>query len=282
MMNRRDHKFNLIFLAASLVLLAPLAVFAQYRGEPVQRDRLIDTLRSKRFQSRDIVEIIKENGVDFKLSAVTQNQLVAAGARPAVLEAVRKNYRADSSASNRSKSSVASPRPADYNWLINEAVNAYDIKKNKQEALGLLERATNLQPGNPRAFQLLGFLSLYGNGDFDAAERHWKKSISLGGNSVLRVTHDHDGAFLTSCQGSLYISRNLLRFESDNNTHTFETSDRNIKKIEVNSRWKRLIQLKGGSFKVLLDKEDGETKYNFAPLSGKSDESKMIIRLIGK
>jgi hypothetical protein len=268
------------------LFLLPVDALAQYRGEPVQRDRLINVLRSKRFQSRDIVQIITENGVDFKLTPATQNELVAAGARPVVIDAVRKNYRNEAKpVGSRGKSGMAvttSARPNDYNSIVNEAVEAYDVRKNKAEARTLLDRAVALQPGNPRAHQLLGFLSLYGNKDFDEAESHWKKSISLGGNAVLRVIHDHDGSFLTSCQGSLYISSNTLRFESDNNSHTFETSDRNIKKIEVNNKWRRLIQLKGGSFKVLLNKEEGETKYNFAPLSGKADESKMIIRLIGK
>jgi len=271
-----------LFLPLILILLIPVAALAQYQGSPVQRERLINVLRSKRFTTRDIVQVITESGVDFKLTPATQNELVAAGARPAVLDAVRRHYRNEGKPVVSRGKAPAPPRTNDYNAIVNEAIEAFDIRKDKLEARTLLEKAVSMQPGNPRAHQMLGFLSLYGNKNFDEAERHWKKSISLGGNAVLRVTHDHDGSFFTSCQGSLYISANTLRFESDNNTHTFETSDKNIKKIEVNNAWRRLIQMKGGSFKVLLNKEDGETKYNFAPMSGKADESKMIIRLIGK
>lgn len=294
-MNYSIRKLNLFFF--TFLLLAPIAALAQYKGQPVQRDRLIQVLQSKQFQSRDIVQIIIESGVDFKLTPATENQLVAAGARPTVLEAVRRNYRGDSkkapektisavkgsSAGNISKPIVNSPAVInDYNSRLNEAVDAFDLQKNKEEAIALLQQAVAMQPNNPRAYQLLGFVSFYGNHDFDAAEGYWKKSIGLGGNAVIRVIHDHDGSFLTSCEGSLYISKNIVRFESDNNDHTFETNDQNIKKIEVNNKWKRLIQLKGGSFKILLNREDGETKYNFAPISGKTDDSKMIIRLIGK
>ena len=279
-MNCYTRKFGLVFFA--FMLLAPMAMFAQYKGDPVQRDRLMEVLRSKRFQSHDIVQIINENGVDFKLSPATENQLVAAGARPSVLEAVRRNYRGDKSASKGGKVVATTSHGSDYNSLVNDAVAMYDVQKNKQGAMNLLQRAVAMQPGNPRAYQLMGFLSLYGNHNFDEAETYWKKSISLGGNAVLRVIHDHDGGFITSCQGSLYISKNVLRYESDNNDHTFETTDRNIKKIEINNKWKRLVQLRGGSFKILLNKSDIETNYNFAPLSGKTDESKMIIRLIGK
>ncbi len=269
-----------LFLLLFLILCGAIAVPAQYKGDPVKRDRLINTLRSKQFQTRDIIQVINENGVDFRLDAATQKQLVAAGARPPVLDAVRRNYRGD----NRSASSVRGGRATggdSYNALLDDAVAAYDQQRNQRKANELLQRAVNLQPNNPRAYQLLGFLNLYGAKNFNEAERYWKKSISLGGAAVLRVTHDHDGSFLTTCEGSLYISRNIVRFESDDNVHTFETTDANIKKIEVNSTLRRLFQLRGGSFKMVLGRDD-RANWNFAPLSGKTDESKMIIRLIGK
>jgi len=271
-----------------LLLIVPTDAPAQYKGDVVKRDRLIQVLRSKRFQSRDIVQIIKESGVDFKSTQAIENELVAAGARPPVLDAVRTNYRGGES-SGRGKNNAASTigksggAPLNtYNALVDQAVDAYDIKKDRQAANEFLQRAVILQSANPRAYQFLGFLNLYGNRNFDEAERYWKDAIRLGGSAVLRVTHDHNGMFLSSCQGSLYIAKNTVRFEADNNDHTFETSDRNIKKIEVNSRFKRLVQLKGGSFKIVLEREDDTAKFSFAPLSGKTDESKMIIRLIGK
>ncbi|CAN5534286.1 hypothetical protein BH10ACI3_BH10ACI3_10960 [soil metagenome] len=280
-----------VLLFFAVLFVVPIAVSAQYKGLPVQKDKLLQVLQSKRFQARDIVQIINESGVDFQLTPALENQLVAAGARPTVLEAIRKNYRVpvkQAASGGKGKPAagklppVTTPASNDYNGLLNGAVNAYDISKNSQQAINLLQQAAAMQPNNPRAYQLLGFVSLYGTHDFDAAERYWKTSISLGGNAVLRVIHDHDGSFLTSCQGSLYIAKNIVRFESDNNQHTFETTDSNIKKIEVNNKWLRLVQLKGGSFKLVLKKEDGQSKYNFAPVSGKTDDSKMIIRLIGK
>lgn len=63
--------------------------------------------------------------------------------------------------------------------------------------------------------------------------------------------------------------------------HTFETTDQNVKSIDVNNKWRRLFQFKQGSFKIVLKREE-KSNYSFAPLTGKTDESKMIIRLIGK
>lgn len=281
-----------------LLLAVPDMVFGQYAGSPVKKDRLIRELRSKQLQTRDIIQVINESGVDFKLTPLLQNELIAAGARPAVIDAVRNNYRNSNQSSGKPLSAknnanktlpgttnvVVQPTANTYNNLLAQAIDFYDNKKDRQAANDALQKAVSLQSGNPRAYQLLGFMNLYGARNFDEAERYWKKAISLGGSAVLRVIHDHNGVFITSCQGSLYIARDKVRFESDDNKHTFETSDQNIKEIKVNSIFKRLVQLKQGSFKIALRKEfkDDETNFSFAPLSGNTDESKMIIRLVGK
>jgi tetratricopeptide (TPR) repeat protein len=268
-----------LVVLAILILLASAAVEGQYKGEPVKRDRLVKVLRSKQFQSKDIVQIINENGVDFRLDAGAESELCAAGARPLVIDAVRRNFRGG----NRSAASVRGSNVSNdsYASTIEQAVEAFDIRKDYKAARQLLTQAANSQPTNPRAFQLLGFLSLYGEKDFDEAEKSWKKAIGLGGAAVLRLKHDHDGSFLKTCEGSLYISRNVVRFESDNNEHTFETTDANIKSIEVNNRWRRKFQFKQGSFKIELKRKEN-SDFSFAPMTGKTDESKMIIRLIGK
>jgi hypothetical protein len=298
--NRRFTKINILLLIWLLVLCAfSSSVNAQYQGEPVKKDGLLRALRSKQFQSRDIVDIIQTNGVNFKLDPADEAELVAAGARPSVLEATRNNYRqpkqtstkqvsarsnAGKSFPNTSTSVQPSSPTVTYNSLLEKAINSFDVKKDRQAANDALQEAVKMQPTNPRAYQLLGFLNLYGAHNFDEAERYWKIAISNGGSAVLRVIHDHSGTFLTSCQGSLYISRDKVRFESDDNKHTFETGDGNIKEIKVNSIFKRLVQVRPGSFKIALRKEskEDETNFNFAPLSGSTDESKMIIRLISK
>lgn len=281
-----------------LLSASPEPVFGQYTGSPVKKDLLLRELRSKQLQTRDIIQVINESGVDFKLTPLLQNKLVAAGARPAVIEAVKNNYRDTSQPISKraiTKNKVNKTRPETggnsdqrsaitYNQLLERAIDFYDNKKNRQAANDSLQEAVKLQPKNPRAYQLLGFMNLNGARNFDEAERYWKTAINLGGSTVLRVIHDHNGIFITSCKGSLFIAGDTVRFESDDNKHTFETRDQNIKEIKVNSVFKRLVQLKQGSFKIALQKEfkDDETNFSFAPLSGSTDESKMIIRLVGK
>ena len=372
-MYKRNNVFNQsrnsikLAIACLLLLLAGENVFAQYKGSPVKKDKLISVLRSKQLQTREIVNTINNNGVDFQLNSSVQAELVAAGARPEVIEAVRSNYRApvitkqppNNNSSNTGKKFSGNPldkdaiitllengvadaqvrknveargvnfksTPAvkneikaaggsvalinlialsfvnpnqssagnnvavnsasagnDYDSLIDLAVDQYDNRKDRQGAVSTLQRAIQMNPNNSRAYQLLGFMSLYGFSDFNMAERFMKESISRGGSAVFRVFHDHDGIFTDTCSGSLFIAQDTVRFESDNNVHTFQTSDADIKQVKTNSVFRRAFQTKAGSFKIVLKsgEEKEGIKFSFAPLTDNIAESKMIIRLIGK
>jgi hypothetical protein len=79
------------------------------------------------------------------------------------------------------------------------------------------------------------------------------------------------------------VAKDTVRFESDNNVHTFETADTNIKEVKMSSGFMKLINARSGLFKIALKTGDKESKnYNFAPLTNDAAESKMVIRLIDK
>src|SRR5215213_6215330 len=92
--------FIKIALACFLILTSGINLFAQYKGAPVKKDRLIKALRSKQLQTRDIVTVINSNGVDFTLTEETRQVLVAAGARPEVIKAIADNLRTLSGSDN--------------------------------------------------------------------------------------------------------------------------------------------------------------------------------------
>lgn len=358
---------TVILIKGCIVCLVILTAYgnllAQYKGLAVKKEKLISVLRSKQLQTREIVDIIKSNGVDFQLTPTVETELVSAGARPEVIEAVRGNYRLAAEVSkpatttgnktkytgnpltkdaivallengvsdaqvrknvetrgvsfqatpqviseikkaggsialvhligasyintnkgNAGNNSVAAVNPAAiYDGLIDKAVDQYDNKKDKQGALATLQEAVKLNPNNARAYQLLGYMNLYGFNNFVEAERNMKESINHGGSAVFRVFHDHTGTFSESCRGSLYIAKDTVRFESDDNVHTFQTTDADIQKIKTNSAFKRAFQSKNGSFQIVLKSGDKDNvKYSFAPLTNNIEESKMVIRLIGK
>src|SRR5215216_987975 len=87
-----------ILTVAAAVLFVCLtttsAALAQYKGAPVKKDKLVSVLRSRQLQTREIVNVIKSNGVDFQVNDLIAAELTGAGARPEVIDAARGNYRA--------------------------------------------------------------------------------------------------------------------------------------------------------------------------------------------
>ena len=66
------------------------------KGAPVKKELLLKVLRSKQLQTEDIVTVIRTNGVDFGLTDQIRRDLIAAGARPQVINAVSANQRISS------------------------------------------------------------------------------------------------------------------------------------------------------------------------------------------
>jgi hypothetical protein len=267
-------------LACFLIFAACLNLFAQYKGAPVKKDRLVKALRSKQLQTRDIVAVINSNGVDFALTDDTRRQLIAAGARPDVIRAVADNPRFDTTTAKNQKSNRKQKTTlADYEDLIDQAMFSYKDEKNPAGAVRFLETAVKMNPKKPEAYQMLGFVNLYGLNNAARAEKMMREAIENGGSAVFRVYHDDTGSFNGRCTGSLYISPETIRFESDDNRHTFETSISNIDKLkldtESNRNWK-----KHTVFKVFLRIGKEDVKFRFAPVSGNEAESEMVERFV--
>jgi hypothetical protein len=273
-----------IALAGFLILASGINSFAQYKGAPVKKDRLVKALRSKQLQTRDIVTVINSNGVDFTLTAENKKLLIAAGARPEVIKAISDNLRVPSSddstfAKNRKSNRAKKPLTPDYDDLLDQAMFSYKDQKNAKSAVQFLETAVRLNPKKPEAYQMLGFVNLYGLNNPVEAEKLMREAITNGGSAVFRVYHDDSGSFNGRCSGSLYISPESLRFESDDNRHTFETSSVNIDKIRLDTESNRLWK-KHTVFKIFLKIGKSDVKFRFAPMTGKEAESAMVERFV--
>ncbi len=357
-------KYNNLFRHTVLILLIlsfSIVVFAQYKGAPVKKEKLVSVLRSRQLQTREIVNVIKSNGVDFKVTDLIEAELKGAGARPEVIAAARSNYRAGAptpvqtgktapgktfTGQPMTKDSIVTllnngvadaqvrtnvtnrgvnfkPTPSDkteiksaggssalitlidksynnpnqgsagnndtgggsssYDALVDKAVNEYDTQKNVAASISTLQAAIALNAAESRAYQLLGFSYLYGQKNFAEAEKYMKLAIDRGGSAVFRVYHDHGALMTVVCNGSLFVARDTVRFESDDNIHTFETFDKDIKEVKMGNKFASVFNAKQGSFKIVLKTGENDSKnYNFAPSTNDSQESKMIIRMIGK
>ncbi len=282
--NRRNY-FK-ITTACFLILISGINLFAQYRGAPVKRERLIKVLRSRQLQSGDIVSVINTNGVDFRLTSEIRKALIAAGARPEVIKAAVSNLRpalngGDILVKNDKRKTNRQTKPVvpNYDELLERAIHSYQDEQNPNGAVRYLQAAVKLKPKSPAAYQMLGFVNMYGLKNFSNAEKLMRESIANGGSAVFRVYHDDTGSFGGRCTGSLYISPQSIRFESDDNHHTFETSTINVDKIrldtESNRDWKNRSTLK-----IYLKIGKDKSKFRFSPISGALEESKMAGRFI--
>jgi tetratricopeptide (TPR) repeat protein len=270
--------FFKLLTACFLIFITGINTFAQYKGAPVKKERLIKALKSRQLQTGDIVTIINRNGVDFRLTEEVKKALIAAGARPEVINAVAQNQRSANdefaNSKRRQKSSVTN-----YDDLLDQAIYTYRDQKNPKGAIRILESAVKMNPKDPKAYQMLGYINLYGLNNPAQAEKFMRQSIENGGSAVFRVYHDDKGSFTERCSGSLYISPESMRFESDDNIHTFETSTVNIEKIKLD-RESSKIWKNHTIFKVYLQIGKTDAKFRFAPITANEEESKMVARMV--
>ena len=283
---KKCKNFFKITTACFLILINGVNLFAQYRGVPVKQERLLKVLRSRQLQTSDIVSVINSNGVDFKLTPEIKKLLISAGARPEVIRAAANNPRVIlgggsvlAKGGSRRKSERNKPVAPNYDDLLDQAIYSYKDQGNPNIAVSYLNAAVKLKPNSPAAYQMLGFVNMYGLKNLSQAEKLMRESIANGGSAVFRVYHDDTGSFTGRCTGSLYISPTSIRFESDDNRHTFETSIGNIDKIRLdtksNREWKNRTILK-----VFLKIGKDKARFRFAPISGALEESKMVGRFI--
>ena len=284
-MQMPDFKFrnNRLFVktAASglLIFITAFSSFAQYKGAPVKKDRLLKVLKSRQLQTGDIVTVINTNGVDFQLTDDLKNSLIAAGARPEVIKAIEENRRSsanDNNAKIKRRSKASAP---DYDELLTQAISSFKDQKNPKSAVRYLESALKVKPKDPKAYQMLGFVNLYGLNNLTEAQKYMREAIVNGGSAVFRVYHDDNGNFINRCSGSLYISPEKIRYESDDNKHTFETSTVNIDKIKLDKESSKIWK-DHTIFKVFLKLGKTEAKFRFAPITNNVQESQMVAQFI--
>jgi tetratricopeptide (TPR) repeat protein len=257
-------------------------------GPPLSKSEVVTMLQAGTPSAR-VEQFVDARGVNFQSNAAVAQEIKRAGGTNSLVGAITAGYVA--TGTHRTQPPVANNTPPvrrapDYDELTDQATAAYDAK-DAARATQLLQQAIQLEPNSPRAYQLLGFTQLYLQNNITEAEKNMRRAIDLGGSAAFRVFHDHaNGSFRDTCAGTLFITKTNVTFKADNGQHTFEANDPDIREIKVN-------KLVGSTFGVLLGgagdigafhikvKLGGDSKnYNFAPLTKKAEESRLIANLV--
>jgi hypothetical protein len=256
-------------------------------GPPLTKTEVVTTLQGGAPPAR-VEQMVEARGVNFRVTPAVANEIKQAGGDNSLVGAITAAYttRAKPAPARPAPPVAEKPKAPDYDDLTDEATAAYE-SKNAARAAQLLQQAIQMDPAQPRAYQLLGFTDLYLRGDIASAERNMRLAVERGGSAAFRVFHDHaNGSFRDTCAGTLFVTGTNVTFKADDGKDTFETLDTEIKEIKVNklvgSAFGVLIGGAGdiGAFHIKVKRAGGDKNYNFAPLTKQKAESKLIITLV--
>ena len=275
---------SVIGISFCLLLMSTSDALAQYKGLPVKKEKLVKVIRTKQLSTREIVAVIKTNGVDFKITPLIEAELSGAGARPEVLSAATENYRAPASQKQ------PAPRPIettaeDYDQLYDRAydtlsriVTVTSLDQASQISRSVLEisnRAIKLDGSRPDAYKLVCTNHIFMR-NFVEAERNCQMAIDRGGSLAFPVYHLSGTPHLET----LYVAKNWLSIES--NQKLFQFIGREVSNLRNENDYD-LVTAKVAVFSMQTYKDGRQDIWHYTPgNTGTTQEANMIMQLINR
>jgi hypothetical protein len=142
------------------------------KGAPLSKAEIVTMLQAGS-PSAKVEQFVEARGVNFQSSAQTAREIKAAGGTNSLVGAIASGYVAAGSSRGKAAPPPAAHRGPDYDDLTDQATAAY-YSKDAARASQLLQQAVQLDPSQPRAYQLLGFTQLYLQNDIAAAESNMR------------------------------------------------------------------------------------------------------------
>jgi len=249
-------------------------------GPPLSKSEVVTMLQGGIAPAR-VEQFVEVRGVNFAFSPEVAGEIRQAGGNNALLGAIAArasaspSYKGTPSDSPFSDKGVANAGP-DYDDLIDSA-NAAASASDFRGTVNYLQQAVRLDPAQPTAYSLLGFIMLYAGQDVGSAEQAMRAALDRGGAAVFKVKHDHDGFFKEFCEGSFFVNKAGVSFKADNGVDTFETEDSNIKEAKVNG----FVGAELGAFHIKpVQPINNRKNFNFAPATSQKAEAQLLLRLI--
>jgi hypothetical protein len=233
--------------------------------------------------SSRVEQFVEVRGVNFAVTPQITAEIKSAGGDRSLIGAITEKSTAQSSDPDGGSDSpfgggkTTTAGAPDYDDYIDRVSSSWSAQ-DWNSAIGYAQQAAQLDPAQPRAYQLLGTMLLYARGDFAGAEQAMRAAIERGGSAAFIVYHDHTGNFSEYCQGTMFVTKTGVSFKADNGVDTFETEDSNIKEAKTNG----FVGSQLGAFHIKpVQQINGRGNFNFAPNTRNKAEAQLILRLIG-
>ena len=295
------NKHSKFLIVWAFILFCPILLTAQkYVGSPMTKIRLIRAIGSGEYALPKIVRVIEAQGVDFKITATVEGELLAIKTKRQIIDAIKNNYRApvvvaastkntgaskSRPAANTSQSSGKADTTEEYERLyyqglqmisqLRAATNQQQYSTIAQSIKNTGLQAINLDSSRPEAYKIVGSFYLL-TGNFGEAERYGQEAINRGGGLAFPVMHLSGAPH----PETLHIGKNFITVES--NQKFFEYSPGEIMNLQPQGNY----NVPGGSvavFGISTFKNNSPVEWYFSPANtGSAQEAQLIMRLIQK
>ncbi len=268
-------------------------------NNPLSKDEILDMLRKKVALTK-IEGLVEKKGVSFNLDPNSTSQIKQAGGSNSLIGAIASRYIASSNpvapSDSATKVDPTVQSTTAYNNFLDAAVTALRMK-NFPLVVSEAQKAIAVNDKLPQAHYLLGFANLYLSGNVIEARKHFLNTIDRGGEVSFVVINDRkdvsdkafmalegssgvlnriripgmsrgsaptppttSAAFTDSCKGSLFISKNRIKFQADDNKNSFDVPATLILEADTNKTYGK----DKNTFHVKVKTSDDKKNYNFA------------------
>jgi hypothetical protein len=269
-------------------------------NNPLSKDEILDMLRKKvaltriegLVEKRGVSFNLDPNATNQIKQAGGSNSLIGAIASRYIASS---NPTPPSDSATKPDPTVQSTTA--YNNFLDAAVTALRMK-NFPLVVSEAQKAIAVNDKLPQAHYLLGFANLYLSGNVIEARKHFLNTIDRGGEVSFVVINDRkdvsdkafmalegssgvlnrikipgmsrgstptppsntSAAFADSCKGSLFISKNRIKFQADDNKNSFDVPATLILEADTNKTYGK----DKNTFHVKVKTNDDKKNYNFA------------------
>lgn len=300
MLNKKFNKYLRLLAVFGLVLCGATLLSAQkYRDDPMPKTRLLRSVKTRDVAVDIIVLLIRQHGVNFKLTPQVEQEFTAVKANRVIINAVRDNYRATAVAAAATPAkkpnttsgniSVNPPAPVSSNEKYEQLIEQSDktvaqfystqnppVESISQTARSIGNQQIKLNSARFEGYRLVAFSYIL-SGDFKEAERYGQLAIDRGGSLKFGVLHADSG---NSHVDILHVAKGFISIENlDGKYKPFYNSE--VTGFQVYPTPVNFQGINVAAFSISTFKDNRQIRYDLAPITTNTiEEANLIKRLV--